>query len=47
MIEVQKKFSIYELMSFLGETEKKKLDLIIPGDNLKFELIDDVYKNIS
>ena len=46
--EVQKEFSIYGLISFSGETKKKKinkLDLIKPGDNLKFELIDDVYKN--
>ena len=47
--EVQKEFLIYGLISFLGETKKKKnnnkLDLIKPGDNLKFELIDDVYKN--
>ena len=34
------------MISFLGETKKNnKLDLIKPGDNLKFELIDDVYKN--
>ena len=44
--EVQKEFSIYGLISFSGETKKNnKLDLIKPGDNLKFELIDDVYKN--
>ena len=44
--EVQKQFSIYGLISFLGETKKNnKLDLIKPADNLKFELIDDVYKN--
>ena len=44
--EVQKEFSIYRLISFSGETKKNnKLDLIKPGDNLKFELIDDVYKN--
>ena len=44
--EVQKEFLIYGLISFSGETKKNnKLDLIKPGDNLKFELIDDVYKN--
>ena len=44
--ELQKEFSIYGLISFSGETKKNnKLDLIKPGDNLKFELIDDVYKN--
>ena len=44
--EVQKEFSIYGLISFSGETKKNnKLDLIKPGDNLNFELIDDVYKN--
>ena len=44
--EVQKEFSIYRLISFSGETKKNnKLDLIKPGENLKFELIDDVYKN--
>ena len=44
--EVQEEFSINGLISFLGETKKNnKLDLIKPGDNLKFELIDDVYKN--
>ena len=44
--EVQKEFSIYCLISFSGETKKNnKLDLIKPGENLKFELIDDVYKN--
>ena len=47
MTEVQKESSIYGLISFLGETKKKKkkLDLIKPGENLKFELIDDLYKN--
>ena len=44
--EVQKEFSIYGLISFSGETKKNnKLDLIKPADNLKFELIEDVYKN--
>ena len=43
--EVQKEFSIYGLISFSGETKKNKLDLIKPGDNLKFELIDNVYKS--
>ena len=44
--EVQEEFPINGLISFLGETKKNnKLDLIKPGDNLKFELIDDVYKN--
>ena len=44
--EVQKEVSIYGLISFSGETKKKKkLDQIKPGDNLKFELIDDVYIN--
>ena len=44
--EVQKEFSIYGLISFSGDQKKKKkLDQIKPGDNLKFELIDDVYIN--
>ena len=44
--KVQKEFSIYGLISFSGETKKNnKLDLIKPADNLKFELIEDVYKN--
>ena len=44
--EVQKEFSIYGLISFLGETKKNnKLDLIKRVDNLKFELIDDVFKS--
>ena len=44
--KVQKEFSIYGLISFSGETKKNnKLDLIKPDDNLKFELIDDVYRN--
>ena len=38
--EVQEEFPINGLISFLGETKKNnKLDLIKPGDNLKFELI--------
>ena len=44
--DVQKEFLIYGLISFLGDTKKNnKLDQIKPGDNLKFELIDEVYKN--
>ena len=42
--EVQKEFSMYGLISFLGEMKKKK-KTDKTGDNLKFELIDDVYKN--
>ena len=45
MTKVQKEFSIYGLIFFSGETKKNKFDLIKPSDNLKFELIDDVYKN--
>ena len=44
--EVQLEFSICGLISFLGETKtNNKLNLIEPGDNLKFQLIEDVYKN--
>ena len=44
--EVQLEFSICGLISFLGETKtNNKLNLIEPGDNLKFHLIEDVYKN--
>ena len=44
--DVQKEFSIDGLLSFLRETKKNhKLDLIKQGNNLKFELIDDIYKN--
>ena len=35
-------FFLYDLENIIKPT---KLDLIKPGDNLKFELIDDVYKN--
>ena len=35
-------FFLYDLENIIKPT---KLDLIKPGDNFKFELIDDVYKN--
>ena len=44
--ELQQEFSIYGLISFLGETKKNnKLDLIRPTERLKFQFIKDVYKN--
>ena len=43
--ELQQEFSIYGLISFSGETKKKKLDLIRPTERLKFQFIKEVYKN--
>ena len=44
--ELQQEFSIYGLISFLGEIKKNnKLDLIRPTERLKFQFIKDVYKN--
>ena len=44
--ELQQEFSIYGLISFLGETKKNnKLDLIRPTERLNFQFIKDVYKN--
>ena len=46
MTELQQEFSIYGLISFLGETkENNKLDFIRPTERLKFQFIKDVYKN--
>ena len=43
--ELQKKFSIYGLINFSGESKKNnKLDLISPQKSLKFELERDIYK---
>ena len=44
--ELQKEFSIYDLISFSGETKKdNKLELVSPQNKLKFEMIKDTYKN--
>ena len=44
--QLHKEFSIYGLIAFSGESENnKKLDLVTPGNNIKFQLKRDVYKN--
>ena len=43
--ELNKEFSIYGLITFSGENkDNKKLDLINPSNNLKFEVKKDTYK---
>ena len=43
--ELNKEFSIYGLITFSGENkDNKKLDLIKPSNNLKFEVKKDTYK---
>ena len=43
--ELQKEFNIYGLINFSGEVkEDKKLKIISPRNNLKFELEKDIYK---
>ena len=43
--ELNRDFSIYDLISFSGETKKNnKLDLIKPNEKIKFQLIKDTYK---
>ena len=44
--QLSKEFSIYGLIIFSGENKNnKKLDLITPDNNIKFQLKRDVYKN--
>ena len=43
--ELQKEFSIYDLILSSGETKENKLDLINPKNKLKFEMTKDIYKN--
>ena len=44
--QLNKEFSIYGLIIFSGENKNnKKLDLITPDNNIKFQLKRDVYKN--
>ena len=44
--ELNKEFSIYDLITFSGENKNsKKLNLISPNRNLKFQLKKDVYKS--
>ena len=43
--ELNKEFSIYGLITFSGENkDNKKLNLINPSNNLKFEVKKDTYK---
>ena len=43
--ELNKEFSIYDLITFSGENkDNKKLDLKSPSNNLKFEVKKDTYK---
>ena len=43
--ELNKEFSIFGLITFSGENkDNKKLDLINPSNNLKFEVKKDIYK---
>ena len=44
--QLNKEFSIYGLITFSGENKNnKKLDLVTPDYNIKFQLKRDVYKN--
>ena len=44
--QLNKEFSIYGLITFSGENKNnKKLDLVRPDNNIKFQLKRDVYKN--
>ena len=44
--QLNKEFSVYSLITFSGENKNnKKLDLIMPDSNIKFQLKRDVYKN--
>ena len=44
--ELQKEFSIYDLILSSGETkENNELDLVNPKNKLKFEMTKDIYKN--
>ena len=44
--QLDKEFSIYGLITFSGENKNnKKLDLVTPDNNIKFQLKRDVYKN--
>ena len=44
--QLNKEFSIYGLITFSDENKKnKKLDLVMPDNNIKFQFKRDVYKN--
>ena len=44
--QLNKEFSIYGLITFSGENKNnKKLDLVMPDNDIKFQLKRDVYKN--
>ena len=44
--QLNKEFSIYGLITFSGENKNnKKLDLVTPDNNTKFQLKRDVYRN--
>ena len=44
--QLNKEFSIYGLITFSSENKNnKKLDLIMPGNNIKFQVKRDIYKN--
>ena len=44
--QLNKEFSIYGLITFSGENNNnKKLDLVTPDNNIKFQLKRDAYKN--
>ena len=44
--QLNKEFSIYGLVTFSDENKNnKRLDLIMPDNNIKFQLKRDVYKN--
>ena len=44
--QLDKEFSIYGLITFSGENKNnKKLDLVMPDNDIKFQLKRDVYKN--
>ena len=44
--QLNKEFSIYDLITFSGENKNnKKLDLVTPDNNTKFQLKRDIYQN--
>ena len=46
VMQLNKEFSIYGLITFSSENKNnKKLDLVTPDNNIKFQLKRDVYKN--
>ena len=43
--QLNKEFSTYGLTTFSGENKNKKLDMVLPDNHIKFQLIRNLYKN--